>query len=71
MINLFILILYMEQIKYIFILILLLSFFKFNDGYEKKHNNQSILEEKKVKNTIDYFSLIDAITRFVSDTLII
>jgi hypothetical protein len=60
----------MKQIKYIFILILLLSFFKFNAGYEKKHN-ESILEEKKVKKTIDDFSLIDAITRFVSDILII
>lgn len=60
----------MKQINFIFIIILLLIFIKFNVGYEKKHNGKSILEEKNVKKTIEDFSLIDAITRFVSDILL-
>ena len=60
----------MKQINFIFIIILLLIFTKFNAGYEKKHDGKSVLEEKKVKKTIDDFSLIDAITRFVSDMFI-
>ena len=55
----------MKQINFIFIIILLLIFIKFNVGYEKKHNGKSILEEKNVKKTIEDFSLIDAIKRFV------
>lgn len=64
-------ILYMKQANFVFILILFITFSIFNAGYEKKHNNQSILEEKKVKKTIDDFSLIDAIIRFMSDILIV
>ena len=60
----------MKQIKYIYILILLLAFAKFNTSYEKKHNGESVLEEKNVKKTIDIFSLIDSITRFISDMFI-
>lgn len=60
----------MKQINFIFIIILLLIFTKFNTGYEKKHDGKSVLEEKNVKKTIDDFSLIDAITRFVSDMFI-
>lgn len=60
----------MKQINFIFIIILLLIFIKFNVGYEKKHNGKSILEEKNVKKTIEDFSLIDAITRFVYDILL-
>ena len=57
----------MKQIKFLFIIIIILIFAKFNDGYEKKHECKSILEEKNVKKTIDDFSLIDAFTRFISD----
>ena len=60
----------MKQIKFIFVIILLLAFAKFNSGYEKRHGWKSALEEKDVKKTINYFSLIDAIIRFVSDMLI-
>ena len=61
----------MKQINFIFIILLLLVFTKFNTGYEKKHDGKSVLEEKNVKKTIDDFSLIDAITRFVSDMFIL
>jgi len=60
----------MRQINFIFIILLLLIFSKFNSGYEKKHDGKSVLGEKNVKKTIDDFSLIDAITRFVSDMFI-
>lgn len=60
----------MKQIEFIFILVLLLMFIIFNINYKKKHDNKSILQEKKVKDTIDDFTLIDAITRFVSDVFI-
>lgn len=60
----------MKQINFIFILSLLIIFLKFNAGYEKKHDGDSVLEEKNVKKTIDDFTLIDAITRFVSDTFV-
>ncbi len=61
----------MKQIKFLFIIILILIFCKYNAGYEKKHGGESILEEKKVKKTIDDFSLIDAFTRFISDIFIV
>ena len=61
----------MKQIKFIFIIVLLLAFAKFNAGYEKKHEGKSVLEEKNVKTTIDDFSFIDALSRFISDTLIL
>jgi len=60
----------MKQIKFLLIIILIIIFAKFNAGYEKKHNGESILEEKNVKKTIDDFSLIDAFTRFVTDILV-
>lgn len=60
----------MKQIYFIFIIILLLIFMKFNYEYEKKHNGKSVLEEKNVKKTIDDFTIIDAITRFVFDMFI-
>jgi hypothetical protein len=61
----------MKQIKFLFIIIIILIFSKFNDVYEKKHEGKSILEEKNVKKTIDDFSLIDAFTRFISDIFFI
>lgn len=60
----------MKKIQFIFIIILLLAFAKFNSGWEKKHDGDSVLDEKKVKKTIDIFSLTDAITRFVTDMFI-
>jgi hypothetical protein len=61
----------MKQINFIFIIIMLFIFSKFNAEYEKKHDDKSVLEEKNVKKTIDDFSLIDAITRFVSNIFIL
>jgi hypothetical protein len=60
----------MKQIKFIFILIILMIFFKFNAGYEKHHDGESVLEKKGVKKTLDVFSLTDAIIRFVSNLFI-
>lgn len=60
----------MKQLQFVFILILLLVFTKFNSNYKKKHNNKSILQEKKVEDTLDDYTLIDATTRFVADLFI-
>lgn len=57
----------MTQIYLIFILIMMLSFSLFNAGFEKKHNNKSVLQEKKVKNTIETVTLIDGIMRTFTD----
>ena len=61
----------MTHNEFIFILILLIIFCKFNATYEKKHDDKSILDESKVKKTIHDFSLLDIITRFTSDILIV
>lgn len=60
----------MKLIKLIFILILLLTFYKFNAGYEKKYNNKFILQEKNVKKTLDDFTFIDTISKFANDLFI-
>ena len=61
----------MEQIYFIFIITILLILFIFNNDFEKKHNNKSFLEEKKVKKTIKNLSFIDEIYRLFIDTSII
>lgn len=60
----------MIQTYFIFIMILILIFSKYNAGYEKRHHGDSILQEKKVKKTIDNLSLVDGITRIISDLFI-
>lgn len=60
----------MKKIKFIFILVILIVFFKINIGYEKKHKGKSILEETKVKKTIHTFSLLDVLSRFAEDLVI-
>lgn len=60
----------MKQIKFVFILIILIVFFKINIEYKKTHNNQSVLDESKVEKTIHAFSLLDIISRFAGDIII-
>lgn len=61
----------MTQIYFVFILILLLSFSIFNAGFEKRHEDKSILQEQKVKNTIQTATMVDGIARVVADVSII
>lgn len=56
--------------EFVFIMILIISFMKFNAGYEKNHGNISILDETKVKKTLHTFSLIDIMSRFVGDIIV-
>jgi len=60
----------MLQINFILILILVLAIFKYNTDYKNKHDNKSILQEKNVKNTVDDFSFIDDIVRFITDLFV-
>lgn len=60
----------MRKYQFVFILIMIIILIKINDSFEKKHKGESIFEEKKVKKTIDDFSLIDAFTRFISDIFV-
>ena len=55
---------------FIFIVILMIVFIKFNTGYEKKHDNKSILDETKVKKTLHTFSLLDIFSRLGEDILV-
>lgn len=57
----------MRQTEFVFIMILLIAFLKFNIGYEKKHDDKSILDETKVKKTIHTFSSLDILSRFIED----
>ena len=59
----------MTRSEFVFIMILLIVFLKFNAGYEKKHDNKSILDETKVKNTLHAFSLLDIISRLGEDII--
>lgn len=61
----------MKCSEFVFIMILIIVFFKFNVGYEKKHDGESILNESRVKKSLHTFSSIDLITRFVEDILMI
>ena len=60
----------MKKYQFVFVLIMIIILSKINEEFKKKHDNKSIFEEKKVKKTIDDFSLIDAFTRFISDLFI-
>jgi hypothetical protein len=55
------------QSLFIIILIFLLSFSIFNARYEKKHNNKSILQEKRVEKTIKTLSFLDESIRIIYD----
>lgn len=57
----------MERIYFIIISILFLVFVKLNIVYKKKHNNESILEESKVKKTFEVATTIDEIFRIITD----
>lgn len=61
----------MTQLYFIFMLILLLSFSIFNARFEKKHDNKSIFDEQKVKNTIQTATMVDGIARVVADISLI
>lgn len=60
----------MTRTEFVFMMILIISFMKFNAGYEKKHENKSILDETKVKKTLNTFSLLDIMSRFVGDIIV-
>jgi hypothetical protein len=60
----------MTRSEFVFIMILLIVFIKFNAGYKKKHNDKSILDETKVKKTLHTFSLLDIISRLGEDILV-
>lgn len=60
----------MTRSEFVFIMILLIVFLELNAGYEKKHDDKSILDESKVKKTIHTFSLLDIISRFGEDILL-
>lgn len=57
----------MTKTYFIFILIIILAFIIYNTRYEKLHQNKSILQETKVKETIEKARLIDEIIRFLGD----
>jgi hypothetical protein len=57
----------MNQSFFIFILILVLGFSVFNAGYEKRHNDESVLKQEKVKKTIENATIIDGIVRIFTD----
>lgn len=57
----------MKKYQFIFILILIIVLAKINAGFEKKHNGNSVFEEKKVKKDIGDLSLIDEISRITVD----
>ncbi len=57
----------MNQIIFIFILILVLSFSIFNAGFEKTHNNESVLQQEKIKKTVEEATFIDGIMRLLTD----
>ena len=52
---------------FIFILVIIIIFYISNIRFEKKHDDKSILQEKKVKETIEKASLIDEIIRLLGD----
>lgn len=60
----------MTSSMFVFIMILLIAFLKFNVEYEKKHNNVSILNETKVKKTLHTFSLLDIMSRLGEDIVL-
>lgn len=60
----------MTRSEFIFIMILIIVFIKFNAGYEKKHNDKSILDETKVKKTLHTFSLLDIMSRLGEDIIV-
>lgn len=61
----------MTRTYFVFILILILAFSVFNAGFEKRHDNKSILEEKKVKNTLRTATMIDEVARLITDISIV
>lgn len=58
---------------FILILIIILILFLINDYYKsnKKNNMQIILDETKMKNTIQNFTFIDDFFGFIYDTLML
>ncbi len=61
----------MTRTYFVFILILILLFSVLNAGFEKRHNDKSIFEEKKVKNTIRTATMIDEIARLITDISVV
>lgn len=59
----------MTRVKFVFIMILLMVFLKFNEGYKKKHDNKSVLDETKVKKTLHTFSSLDIMSRLGEDII--
>ena len=55
------------QTYFILILIILLVFSIFNTHFEKTHEDKSVFDEKKVKNTIKNATMIDGIIRIFYD----
>lgn len=61
----------MTQIYFIFILVILLAFSIFNAAFEKRHDDKSVLEEKKVKSAIDTTITADGIARVIADVSVL
>jgi hypothetical protein len=61
----------MTQIFFIFILIICLIFSIYNAGFEKKHDGKSILQEKKVKETVKKVTFVDELYRIFTDVSIL
>lgn len=58
----------MTKIYFIFILFISLIFSIYNAGFEKRHNNISVLDEKKVKQSIETVSFLNFISKLFMDT---
>jgi len=61
----------MTRIFFIFFLIICLIFSISNAGFEKKHGGKSILEEKKVKETLKKATFIDELYRILTDVSVL
>ena len=59
----------MKQVYFIFILNILLVFFIINASFEKKHNDESILQEKKVKKSLEDISFVDDLYRILTSSI--
>ncbi len=59
----------MKQVYFIFILSILLVFFIINASFEKKHDDESILQEKKVKKSLEDISFVDDLYRILTSSI--
>ena len=61
----------MTKIYFIFVLTILLIFSVYNAGFEKHHDNKSVLDERQVKNTFEKATTIDGVVRIIADLSVI